>query len=134
MVSRKRYYINPFLCIFCTVTSSDQLDVQVSQNGLNSVLVTWTPSGIRYVIGHTIYYQQKGEQSVLTEEFGNVTRATISGLITGSTYSISVSADTAFGIIIISTIALDITIGTIWPTFLEGKILLYKILAPYRRG
>ena len=83
----------------------------MSQNGLNSVLVTWTPSGIRYVIGYTIYYQQKGEQSVSSEEFGNVTRATISDLITGSTYNISVSANTTFGFIIISNVAPDITIG-----------------------
>ena len=85
--------------------------MQVSQNGLNSVLVTWIPSGIRYVIGYTIYYQQKGEQSVSSEEFGNVTRATISDLITGSTYNISVSANTALGFIIISNVAPDITIG-----------------------
>ena len=82
----------------------------MSQNGLNSVLVTWTPLG-RYVTGYTIFYQRKGEQSLSSEEIGNVTRATISDLITGSMYNISVSADSTSHFIMVSTIAPDITIG-----------------------
>ena len=99
----KRYYINPLLYI-CAVPPPPS-NVQVSQNGLNSVLVTWTPSEI-YETGYTIVYQRQGEQTMLAKGVRNITRATISGLITGSTYSISILANTT-----ISSSAQDITIG-----------------------
>ena len=99
----KRYYINPLLCI-CAVPPPPS-NVQVSQNGLNSVLVTWTPSEI-YETGYTIVYQRQGEQTMLAKGVRNITRTTISGLMTGSTYSISILANTT-----ISSSAQDITIG-----------------------
>ena len=62
-------------------------NVRVSQNGLNSILVTWTPS--ERPNGYTIYYQQiDGRQN------GSVTATdtsvVITGLIPGANFSISV--------------------------------------------
>ena len=65
-------------------------DVSVSQNGLNSLLVTWTPSGS--VTGYTVHYQQiDGTQngSVIATD----TSVIITGLMVGATFSISVSAN-----------------------------------------
>ena len=67
--------------------------VIVSQNGPNSLLVTWTPSDGPNVTGYTIFYQQQdgGDSgSVEAEETNN--RIIISGLIRGATYSISIMA------------------------------------------
>ena len=67
-------------------------DVRVSQNGVNSLLVTWTPSEGPDVTGYTVHYQQiDGAQN------GSVTATntsvTITGLIIGATFSISVSTN-----------------------------------------
>ena len=94
-------------------------NVSVSQNGLNSLRVTWTPSQGPDVTGYTIYYQQQdgGVNSSLgagqTE-----TSITIPGLIAGATYSISIVATS-------STLPSTVTTGhraTI------GILLLYSVL------
>ena len=63
--------------------------MRVSQNGLGSLLVSWTP-GETSVTGYIIYYQQQdgGQRLSLTAGTSN----TITGLITGATYSISIAA------------------------------------------
>ena len=66
--------------------------MRVSQNGVNSLLVTWTPSEGHDVTGYTVHYQQiDGTQngSVIATD----TSVTITGLIVGATFSISVSAN-----------------------------------------
>ena len=64
----------------------------MSQNGLGSLLVSWTP-GETSVTGYIIYYQQQdgGQRLSLTAEATD-TSITIIGLITGATYSISIAA------------------------------------------
>ena len=109
VVSGKPNAANYYLYLYNYTVPSPPSNVQVSQNGLNSVLVTWTPSG-RYVTGYTIFYQQQGEQTISTIRVGNITRATISGLITGSTYNISVSAESSIRSSSL-TIAPNITTG-----------------------
>ena len=67
-------------------------DVRVSQNGVNSILVTWTPSEGPDVTGYTVHYQQiDGGQngSVIATD----TSVIITGLMVGGTFSISVSAN-----------------------------------------
>ena len=67
--------------------------VMVSQNGLNSLLVTWTPSAGPNVTGYTIFYQaerQNPRHSVEVEETN--TSVTITGLMRGATYNISIMA------------------------------------------
>ena len=66
--------------------------MRVSQNGVNSLLVTWTPSEGPDVTGYTVHYQQiDGAQngSVIATD----TSVIITGLIVGATFSISVSAN-----------------------------------------
>ena len=63
--------------------------VSVSQNGLDSVLVSWTPpSGEPDVTGYIIYYQQDGGQRLSENAGATATTVTITGLIAGATYSI----------------------------------------------
>ena len=86
-------------------------DVSVSQNGLDSLLVSWA-SGDPTVTGYIIYYQQHngGQRHSLTAGATD-TSATITGLITGATYSISV-ASTSGTLPSTETAALhDVTIG-----------------------
>ena len=66
--------------------------MRVSQNGVNSLLVTWTPSEGPDVTGYTVHYQQiDGAQngSVIATD----TSVIITGLIVGATFSTSVSAN-----------------------------------------
>ena len=65
----------------------------VSQNGLNSVLVSWIGlSRGADVTGYTIYYQQEGgERFSVCAGISDIT-ATISGLIEGATYSFTIVA------------------------------------------
>ena len=70
--------------------------VMMSQNGLNSLLVTWTPSAGPNVTGYTILYQQQDgghnpRHSVEVEETN--TSITITGLMRGATYNISIMAN-----------------------------------------
>ena len=68
--------------------------VMVSQNGLDSVQVSWTPpSGEPTVTGYIIYYQQQDGGQNGTEMAGaTATTATITGLMTGAVYSITMVA------------------------------------------
>ena len=65
----------------------------ISQNGLDSVLVSWAASsGGAIVTGYAIYYQQEGEERSSVSVGASATSATISGLIEGATYSITIVA------------------------------------------
>ena len=67
-------------------------NVRVTQNGFNSLLVTWTPSQEPDVTGYTTTYQQiHGGQSGSLNT--NQTSITITELIVGATYSIGVLAN-----------------------------------------
>ena len=73
-------------------------DVRVSQNGLNSLLVTWTPSQGPDVTGYTVYYQQQDggvNSSVEAGQTDSDSSITIPGLIVGATYSISIVANSS---------------------------------------
>ena len=62
--------------------------VNVSRNGLGSVLVSWTPpSGEPAVTGYIIYYQEDGGQRLSQSVKYTATTATITGLIQGTNYS-----------------------------------------------
>ena len=67
--------------------------VTVSQNGMGSVQVFWTPpSGEPTVTGYIIYYQQQdGGHTGSVVSGDTTTTATITGLMTG-TYSITMVA------------------------------------------
>ena len=68
----------------------------VSQNGLNSLLVTWTPSAGPNVTGYTIYYYQiDGGLSGSVTAAETDTSVVITRLIAGANFSISVSADSS---------------------------------------
>ena len=66
-------------------------NVRVSQNGLNSLLVTWTPLEGPYVTGYTVLYQQVdgGQNGSLTAAETD-TSIVITGLTPGANFSISV--------------------------------------------
>ena len=82
----------------------------MSQNGLGSLLVSWTPpSGGADVTGYTIYYQYSMALPSMTAE-ATTTSTTITGLITGVTYSINVVANSTTLPSNVTT-APDITIG-----------------------
>ena len=85
-------------------------DVTVSQNGLGSLLVSWTPpSGGATVTGYYIYYLHDGTLHSVTAD-ASATNATITGLISRVTYSINVVANSTTLPSNVTT-APDITIG-----------------------
>ena len=90
-------------------------NVTVSQNGVNSVQVSWTPpSGEPTVTGYIIYYQQQdGEHNGSEMAGATTTTATITGLMTGATYSITMVA-TSRTLPSTVTSAVTITIGMLW--------------------
>ncbi|CAI8049666.1 Peroxidasin-like protein [Geodia barretti] len=62
-------------------------NVRVSQNGLNSILVTWTPSAGPNVTGYTIYYYQiNGGLSGSVTAAETDTSVVITGLIAGANF------------------------------------------------
>ena len=78
-------------CLPC-VAPSPPSDVSVSQNGLGSLLVSWT-SGDLTATGYVIYYyQQQDIENRLSLTAGATNSATIIGLMAGATYSISVAS------------------------------------------
>ena len=88
--------------------------VSVSQNGLDGVLVSWTPpSGEPDVNGYIIYYQQDGGQRLSVNAGATATTATITGLITGATYSITVVATSSM-LPSTETTAQTLIIGNNW--------------------
>ena len=88
--------------------------VTVSQNGVDSVQVSWTPpSGEPTVTGYIIYYQQQDgghNGSVMTG--ATATTATVTELMTGATYSITMVA-TSSTLPSTVTAAVNVTIGMI---------------------
>ena len=87
--------------------------VMVSQNGLNSLLVTWKPSAGPAVTGYTVFYQeQDGGESGSLEVGETDTSISITGLMRGATYSIRIMSisSTLPGSI---TVGLDQTIGKV---------------------
>ena len=61
--------------------------MRVSQNGLNSLLVTWTPSEGPNVTGYTIYYYQiNGGLSGSVTAAETDTSVVITGLIAGANF------------------------------------------------
>ena len=97
---------------FFYAAPSPPSDVDVSQNGLDSILVSWTVSGESIVTGYIISYkQQNGVHSdSVTVDDTAVTSTIITGLMIGATYSISVVA-TSNTLPSDETTAPDITIG-----------------------
>ena len=68
--------------------------MSVSQNGLDSILVSWTVSGESIVTGYIISYQQQDgvhTGSVTVDDIA-VTSTIITGLMIRATYSISIVA------------------------------------------
>ena len=89
--------------------------LSVSQNGLDSALVSWTaPSGGATVTGYIIYYQQQEEGGLRLSESAEAaaTTASITGLIAGATYSITMVATSSI-LHSTETAALTVTIGTV---------------------
>ena len=66
-------------------------NVTVSQNGVGSIQVSWTPpSGEPSVTGYIIYYQQQdGGHNDSVMAGATATTATITGLTPGATYFIT---------------------------------------------
>ena len=88
--------------------------VAVSQNGAGSIQVSWTPpSGQPNVTGYIIYYQQQDGGHTGSKMAGaTATTTTITGLITGATYFISMVA-TSSTLPSTATTSENITIGMI---------------------
>ena len=86
--------------------------MSVSQNGLNSLLVSWT-SGEPDVTGYIISYQQQdGVHSGSVNVNETATSTNITGLMTRAKYSINIVA-TSTTLPSTETTAPDITIGNI---------------------
>ena len=87
--------------------------VSVSQNGLNSLLVSWT-SGEPAVTGYNISYQTlDGGHSGSVTENETATSTIITGLMTGTNYSITIVV-TSNTLNSTETTVPDITIGIYW--------------------
>ena len=86
--------------------------LSVSQNGLDSALVSWTaPLGGAAVTGYVIYYQQQNGERRISESAGaSSSTLTISALIAGATYSFTMVA-TSSTLPSTETAALTLTIG-----------------------
>ena len=90
--------------MYCTIESDASIlapspapsppsGVTVSQNGLGSVLVSWTPpSGEPAVTGYIIYYQQDGGQRLSQSAGPTDTTVTITGLMAGANYTVTMVA------------------------------------------
>ena len=80
--------------IFPSIAPSPPSGVAVSQNGVGRVQVSWTPPpGEPTVTGYIIYYQQQDGGHTGSKMAGaTVTTATITGLITGASYFITMVA------------------------------------------
>ena len=96
--------------VFMSAAPPPPSGVSVSQNGLNSLLVSWT-SGEPAVTGYIISYQtlDGGHSDSVTNE--TATSTIITGLMTGATYSISIVATSSTLPSTKTTAVPDITIG-----------------------
>ena len=103
--------------------------VTVSQNGVDSVQVSWTPpSGEPTATGYIIYYQQQDGGHNGSEMTGTTaTTVTITGLMTGATYSITMVA-TSTTLPSTVTAAVTINIGRIYITSLSLHCILRLLL------
>ena len=88
--------------------------MRVSQNGLNSVLVSWTsPSDTTFVTGYIIYYQAHEGESNSLLTVGSDTSATVPGLSLWETYNISVASNSEF-FISHQSVPQEITLGILY--------------------
>ena len=86
--------------------------VTAYQNGLDSVLVSWISSDPT-VTGYIIYYQRDNGEQRLSLTVGDTgTNATITGLMAGATYSISVASTSGTLPSTETAAPYDVTIGT----------------------
>ena len=106
--------MNVHLTVDLPPAPSPPSGVTVSQNGVGSVQVSWAPpSGGPTVTGYIIYYQQQDGGHNGSEMAGaTATTATITGLMTGATYFITMVAATSSTLPSNETVAVNITIGT----------------------
>ena len=97
----------------------------MSQNGLDSVLVSWTaPLGGPAVTGYIIYYQQQQGGQRFSESAGaTATNTIITGLITGVTYFITMLATSSI-LPSTETSALNVTIGRGQPLIQRYNIII----------
>ena len=102
-------------CVYTPPAPFPPSGVTVSQNGVDSVQVSWTPpSGEPTVTGYIIYYQQQDGGHNSSEMAGaTATTATIIGLMTGATYSITMVTTSSTLPSTVSA-AVTVTIGMIW--------------------
>ena len=103
----------------------------MSQNGLTSLLVTWTQSEGPGVTGYTIYYQSKDGEERKSVMAGDTNSSTvIKGLTAGAVSAISMVANS-------STLPSNVTTG---PDVTIGNINCCNLftmctdLSPYRAG
>ena len=99
--------------MYSPVAPSPPSNVSVSQNGVASVLVSWTPGDIN-ATGSVIYYQQhhQSQQRFLLVDEADATSATITRLMAGATYSISVASTSGTLPSTATAAPHDVTIGT----------------------
>ena len=103
-----------FLLLFLVkVNSQSPLKVSISQNGLQSLLVSWT-SRAPTVTGYVVHCQQQdgGEtERLLFTVISTATSLTITGLTAGETYSVGVVAIYNILPSMETTATYDITMG-----------------------
>ena len=86
--------------------------MSVSQNGLNSLQVSWTSENLT-ATGYVIYYQWLQQKEFLLVDGAAITNATIIGLMSGATYSISVASTSGTLPSTETAASHDVTIGKI---------------------
>ena len=118
-------------CVYCKSpppAPNPPSGLTASQNGLDSALVSWTaPSGGAAVTGYTIYYQQEGGERSSVSFGASATSATISGLIEGATYTITVTA-TSNTLSSITTAPTSLVIGTAKNHYSSHPHVMTKLL------
>ena len=97
---------------FSLVAPSPPSNVRLSQNGLGSLLAFWT-SGDPNATGYIIYCHQHHlqQQRLLLVDGADAASATITGLITWGTYSISVASTSGTLPSTVTAAPQDVTIG-----------------------
>ena len=89
-------YSSKVSSVFIPLAPSAPSNVRVTQNGLNSVLVSWT-AGDMSVTGYFISYssEEGGETNSLSAEESDTNITMISELIVGATYTVNISANSS---------------------------------------
>ena len=97
---------------FIPLAPSAPSDVRVTQNGLNSILVSWT-AGDMSVTGYFISYSsEEGRKTNSLSAEENDTNITISGLTIGEDYTVNISASSSMlpsAVVTIGNIILGMT-------------------------